>query len=200
MTTFTTPIDWKSEKWWRNRPVEERLFHLNIPPRWRGITFKDVELDASVMSEAREWLDGFKPGTSLMISGRSGSGKTVLAQALVHTLVKDRELSGKFLASERYIDMLHDSFDNNNLLPEMYSTPHLLKYIQGVFDIVLLDGVGQERDTDFTRHEIGSLIRRRYEDARSVIITTSFNQMDFIRRYGDRVKLALSEMTVIKVS
>lgn len=200
MTTFTTPTDWKSEKWWRNRSAEERLYHLNVPSRWKDIKYSDVALDTPVLAQASEWLDNFTPGDSLLISGRSGSGKTILAQALVKQLVATNELSGKFLASERYIEMLQDTFDNNNVLPEMYSTPHLLKYIQGVFDIVLLDGVGQERDTEFTRHEIGSLIRRRYENKRSVIITTSFSQMDFIRRYGDRVKLALSEMATIKIS
>lgn len=200
MTTFTTPTDWKSEKWWRNRSKDERLYHLNVPPRWKDINYSDLDMDKAVLEQASEWVSKFTPGDSLFVSGRSGSGKTVLAQALAKTLVAKKDLSGKFLASERYIEMLQDTFDNNNVLPEMYSTPHLLKYIQGVFDIVLLDGVGQERDTEFTRHEIGSLIRRRYENKRSVIITTSFSQMDFVRRYGDRVKLALSEMATIKIS
>jgi DNA replication protein DnaC len=81
----------------------------------------------------------------------------------------------------------------------MYSMPYLLRYIQGVFDVVMLDGVGQERETEFSCHEIGSLIRRRYEDSRSMIITTSLSPMDFTRRYGDRVKVAITEMTQIRI-
>jgi DNA replication protein DnaC len=82
----------------------------------------------------------------------------------------------------------------------MYSSPYLVKYIQGVFDILLLDGVGQERETDFSIHEIGSLIRRRYEDMRTTIITTTLGTTDFTRRYGERVKSAVIDMHEEKVS
>jgi DNA replication protein DnaC len=81
----------------------------------------------------------------------------------------------------------------------MYSSPYLIKYIQGVFDVVVLDGVGQERETEFANHEIGSLIRRRYEDMRTVIITSTLSTMDFVRRYGDRVKSAVMDMSEIRV-
>lgn len=197
--TYAIPTEWKSEKWWRNRPTDERLHHLNIPKRWRSIKFNDLTLSRDIINQAQTWLDNYERGSSLYIYGRSGAGKTTLAQSLAQLLVADQQLSGRFLGSDRYIDMLHDSFDHNNELPEMYSSRHLLKYIQGVFDILVLDGVGQERDTEFTRHEIGSLVRRRYEDQRTVIITSSMNPMDFIRRYGDRIKVAVSEMDTIKV-
>ena len=197
--TYTIPTDWKSEKWWRNRPQEERLHHLHIPKRWRSIKFDDLTLDPAVLDQARQWVANYERGSSLYIYGRSGSGKTILAQALAQTLLSEHQVSGRFLGADRYIDMLHDSFDHNNELPEMYSSRFLLKYIQGVFDVVVVDGVGQERDTEFTRHEVGSLIRRRYEDERTVIITTSLPRLDFIRRYGDRVKVAVSEMDNIKV-
>jgi len=200
MATYNIPSEWKPEGWWRNRPVDERLFHLHVPRRWRDTHFCDLTTPDTTADQIAEWLGGFSNGDCLYIHGRNGGGKTVIAQALVKYLVSTNKLSGRFLSSERYIDMLHDSFDNNNELPEMYSSRHLLKYIQGVFDILVLDGVGQERDTEFTRHEIGSLIRRRYEDGRSIIITTSFSQIDFVRRYGDRVKIAISEMPTLKVS
>lgn len=200
MATYNIPTEWKAEGWWRNRSTEERLFHVHPPRRWRDTHFKDLKLPDDLMDQVKDWLGNFQNGDNLYMYGRNGGGKTVTAQALVKALVESNKLSGRFLSSERYIDMLHDSFDNDNELPEMYSSRHLLKYIQGVFDILVLDGIGQERDTEFTRHEIGSLIRRRYEDGRSIIITTALSQMDFVRRYGDRVKVAVSDMPVIKVS
>jgi len=199
MTTYTTPTDWKSEKWWRNRSKDERLFHLHVPKRWRSLKFDSLDLDKDTLGHAQTWLDDYERGASLYIYGRSGTGKTSLAQALAQHLVENDQTSGRFLPSDQYIEMLQDSFDNNNLLPEMYSTPYLLKYVQAVFDVLVLDGVGQERDTEFTRHEIGSLVRRRYENERTVIITSSMPPMDFIRRYGDRVKGAVTEMSTIKV-
>lgn len=194
-TTYPTPTDWKSENWWRNRPSDERLFHAKIPQRLARHSSDEVLLTTELLS----WLSEYEPGSSLFIHGRAGTGKSTVAQELLKRVVTEQPLSGRFVSADRYLEMLKDQFDNENLLPSMYSSPYLIKYIQGVFDVLVLDGVGQERETDFANHEIGSLIRRRYEDMRTVIITSTLTTMDFTRRYGDRVKSAISEMSEIRV-
>lgn len=193
-TTYPTPTEWKSENWWRNRSPEERLFHAKIPPRLSRRS-DDVVLNTDCLS----WLSDYEPGSSLYIYGRPGSGKSTIAQELLKRLVTEHPLSGRFVSADRYLEMLKDQFDNENLLPSMYSSPYLIKYIQGVFDVLVLDGVGQERETEFANHEIGSLIRRRYEDMRTVIITSTLTTLDFTRRYGDRVKSAITDMVEIRV-
>lgn len=192
MITFPVPTDWKSAKWWQNRPKEERLFHTKIPKRLSQY------LPLDIPDDARHWLSDFTPGENLFIQGKSGTGKSVLAAGLLARLVTNHNLSGRFVASDTYIEMLKDQFDNDNLLPEMYSTPYLVKYVQGVFDVVVLDGLGQERETEFASHELGTLIRRRYHDMNTIIITSSMGAMDITRRYGDRVAAAINDMTVIR--
>lgn len=201
ITNYAIPTDWKSVNWWRNRSVEERLFHTKIPNRWLSKELRDLEIDSEALQEIIKWVSNYQQGSSLFLYGRTGTGKSVTGQAVMKDLVTKHPLSGRFVSSERYIEMLKDTFETDSgLLPEMYSMPYLLKYIQGVFDVVVLDGVGQERETEFSVHEIGSLIRRRYEDSRSTIITTSLAPMDFIRRYGDRVKVAVMDMDKVKVA
>lgn len=189
---FPVPTDWKSEKWWNNRSPEERLFHLRIPKRWSALT---TDLPTSVET----WLRNYSYGDSLYLYGPSGSGKTAIAQTVLKTLVTKHQMSGRFVSSEKYIEMIKDSFENDGFLPEMYSTPYLLKYIQGTYSVVLLDSVGNERETEFSAHEVGSLIRRRNEDMRSLIITTTLSVVDFVRRYGDRVSGSINDMTTIKL-
>jgi DNA replication protein DnaC len=189
---FPTPTDWKSAAWWRNRSNEERLFHAKIPAR-----FRNMEVD--IPPVAAHWINNYEEGNSLFIHGKPGTGKTVLAQEVMRHLIA-KGMSARFVSADQYIEMLKDTFDSDNLLPEMYSSPYLVKYVQGVFDVVLLDGVGQERETEFSVHEIGSLIRRRYENVRSVIVTTTLGITDFNRRYGDRVKSAVLEMGEVRVS
>lgn len=189
---FPTPTDWKSAAWWRNRSIEERLFHAKIPQRFRSI-------EADIPPVAAHWANNHEEGQSLFVHGKPGTGKTVIAQAVLKILIA-KGFSARFVSSDQYIEMLKDTFDSDNLLPEMYSSPYLLKYIQGVFDVVLLDGVGQERETEFSVHEVGSLIRRRYENMRSVIVTTTLGVTDFNRRYGDRVKSAVLDMVEVRVS
>jgi len=145
----------------------------------------------------QRWVKEYEDGDSLYLCGLSGTGKTASAVQVLKLLM-DKGLAGRFVNSEKYLEMLKDSFENDGLLdPTMYSTPYLIRYIQGVFPLVLLDGVGHERETDFANHEVGSLLRRRSEDMRTTIITTHLNPMAFIRRYGERVSGCLSEMQVI---
>ena len=167
------------------------MFHAKVPQRFRSV-------EADLPPIAANWVNNYEDGQSIFIHGKPGTGKTSIAQELLKHLVAKGQ-SARFVSAEQYIEMLKDQFDNDNLLPEMYSSPYLIKYIQGVFDVVLLDGVGQERETEFSTHEIGSLIRRRYENVRTVIITTTLVVTDFNRRYGDRVKSAVLDMAEVRV-
>jgi len=182
------PTEWKSAKWWRNRPYQERLAWSHIPPRW-----SDLTVDLSPACE--DWLEAYNvkcPG--LLIMGARQSGKTVTGIALMKALMHKWPVSGRFVSSDRYVEMLKDQFDNDNQLPEMYAMPHLIKYLKGVFDVVVLDGLGEERLTEFAQHELGSLLRQRYEDCRATIVTTSLSKSDLIKRYGQRIAGVIGDM------
>jgi DNA replication protein DnaC len=197
MTVFEMPTDWKSSNWWRNRSVEERLFHAKIPKRLA----LSLTSGNSCAQATANWMCSYEPGSSLYITGRSGVGKSTTAADALSQLLTKFPVSGRFVTSDTYLEMLKDQFgDSDNLLPSMYSSPHLVKYIQGVFDVVVLDGVGQERETEFASHELGSLLRRRSDDMRTTIVTSSLSTADFSRRYGERVKGVINEMSIIRLS
>jgi DNA replication protein DnaC len=187
---FRTPTDWKSAKWWNNRPFEERLFHCRIPRKWSAV-------DTPLPDKVKRWVDAYEEGASLYLCGPSGVGKTNIAVQVLRLLMS-QDLAGRFVNCEKYLEMLKDSFEHDGLLdPTMYSTPYLIRYIQGVFPLILLDGVGHERETDFANHEVGSLLRRRSEDLRTVIVTTHLSTLSFTRRYGERVSGCLADMCVV---
>lgn len=195
------PTDWKSARWWQNRSSEERIAWANLPARWSSIPFASVHVGDKAMHKVQSWIDSYTSGVAgLYISGPSAGGKTILAQALLKEMLQRYAVSGRFVSAERYVEMLKDQFDNDNELPEMYAMPHLVKYIQGLFDVVVLDGVGQERSTEFSQHEVGSLLRRRYEDGRTTIVTTSLSMPDFVRRYGQRVAAVVEGLIPVTVA
>jgi DNA replication protein DnaC len=179
--SFTTPTEWKSEAWWRNRPKDERLFHTHIPKR------------------IRENMDGWhhcpheKELPNLFIQGPSGCGKSLVAASTLKHLVTEHGCSGRWLEADDYIEMLKDSFDNEGVLPEMYSSPHIVKYVKGVFDVVVIDGLGEERLTEFASHELGSLIRKRYDKQKATIITSRLSLQDIKNRYGSRLANPLAD-------
>lgn len=178
---YSTPLEWKSEAWWRNRPRDERLHHMHIPKR------------------IYENMDGWhhcphkKELPNLFIQGPSGCGKSLIAASTLKHLVSEHSASGRWIEADDYIEMIKDSFSNDGELPEMYSSPHVVKYIKGVFDIVVIDGLGEERMTEFASHELGSLIRKRYDKQKATIITSRLSIQDIKNRYGSRLANPLAD-------
>jgi DNA replication protein DnaC len=111
-------------------------------------------------------------------------------------VVQDYRVSGRWVDPDRYIDMLKDSFDNGGLLPSEYGSPYTVKNIKAVFDIVVIDGLGEERLTEFAAHELGSLIRTRFDNERSTIITSRLSIDDIKRRYSERLSTPMAEFSV----
>lgn len=190
MTKFETPLEWKSEIWWQNRSLDERLFHLHLPTRIVG---QGMRMD---VAHEYDYFKGWSTGRSLLITGLPGTGKSTAAAEILDALTREYQIAGRWVEADDYIEMIKDSFDNDGSLPEMYSSPHIIKYLK-VWDIVVIDGLGEERKTEFAQHELGSLIRKRYDRNKSTIITSSLKFKDIIDRYGQRVATALTDFDVL---
>jgi DNA replication protein DnaC len=198
--TYDTPIDWKSTNWWRNRDLEERMFHAKIPNRYAIENRKPGPWHDPAIKEIDKWIASYKPGESILITGESMSGKTYQAVNILTALMSNSKMSGRFIDSDDYIEMVKDSFGSDDGLPHWYSTPHLLKYIKGVWDVVIIDGLGQERLTEFAKHEIGSLIRHRHSHMLTTIITSEHTAADIRHKYGRRLDGPTGDMKQVTLN
>lgn len=179
---YETPTDWKSEVWWRNRPLQERLWHIH-PPKY-------------LLSCGLEPVSAPTAPDNYYVHGDHSFVKSKLAKQLIHNLVSF-DMSGRWIEADDYIEMLKDSFDDGGGLPIEYSTPYLIKYIKGVFDVIVLDGLGEERLTEFAQHEIGTLVKKRFERGKLTIITSALHMDEAKHRYK-RLAPILSEFTLIQ--
>jgi len=183
---YTIPQEWKSEVWWRNRPLEERRFHMGLPRR--------------IAESLADPPDTSPPSLTMATPGLIIRGVTiresVIAARILNAYVEAGK-SGRWMDADDYIEMLKDSFDSQGGLPAMYGNPYLDKYVKGVFDVVVLDGLGEERNTEFAAHELGTLVRKRYDRMKTTIITTQLTVSDISGRYGPRVKDAIADFTVL---
>lgn len=184
------PIEWKSAAWWRNQQMLDRMGFTKIPKRIaEQAGARNTEMTPAIESFVKDW----EPGACLYIQGPSGSGKSTQAAMALIRLIEHNQASGRWVDPDRYIDMLKDSFDNGGLLPSEYGSPYTVKNIKAVFDIVVLDGLGEERLTEFAAHEIGSLIRTRFDNLRTTIITSRLSIEDIKRRYSERLSTPMVE-------
>lgn len=184
---YETPTDWKSETWWRNRPLEERLWHIHPP----------LYVEKQLPEKQPGGLRPMEPiHQNYYVYGDHSFVKSVKALEMVRNHVQ-MGCSGRWIEADDYIEMLKDSFEDGGL-PLEYSTPYLIKYIKGVYDVLVLDGLGEERSTDFAQHEIGTLIKKRFERGKLTIITSSLKMDEAKARYP-RIAPVISEFQLVQV-
>lgn len=193
--------EWKSNKYWRNRPVEERIQNARIPARFSGKSLSEYDVlsgDEEAYNAVSLWAknvnEHIKTGMGLYLYGPTGVGKTHLAQAALVKAIRDNSLSGLFVSTDRYLDMVYDSERNKGELPDAYSDPSLLKYMRRVYDIVVLDGLGSERTTTpYAKNAIVSFVSNRYEEKLVTIITSVYPPNELSNVYGKRLNSLLQD-------
>lgn len=154
---------------------------------------KSDHTDQRNESIARKYVANFdamrKQGTGLLLCGQVGTGKSFLAAAIANELISQGTpcLMTNF---SRIISRVSEKFGGDQ------------KYLDGLnrFDLLIIDDLGAERDSEFTWEKVMNVIDARYRAGLPIIITTNLGPRDFadstdIRR--QRVFSRLKEMCVL---
>lgn len=144
-------------------------------------------------SIARKYVANFnamrEQGTGLLLCGQVGTGKSFLAAAIANKLISQGTpcLMTNF---SRIISRISEKFGGDQ------------KYLDDLnrFDLLIIDDLGAERDSEFTWEKVMNVIDARYRAGLPIIITTNLGPRDFadstdIRR--QRVFSRLKEMCLL---
>ena len=197
--------EWKSDRYWRNRPTDERVKNARIPARYADKSFTTYNQDLgdpASFNAVSKWAGKAeqycKDGMGIFLFGPTGTGKTHLIQAALRKAVTDNLLSGIFITADRYLDMVYDETRNHGELSDGYSDPNLLMYMRRTFDILVLDSLGSERTTtDFARSALAALIDNRYEEKKTTLITSVLTPDTIASRYGQHLASVIQESSFI---
>jgi len=123
-------------------------------------------------------------GKSVFITGKTGSGKTALAYAIIEAeLLFDKNC--KPVCYPELIDKLrYEGFNNIH-----YEKMRIAEF-QGA---LLLDDVGAETASEFNRETLYMIINSRYQCNRQTIITSNMS-LDQIAEIDDRIASRIAEM------
>ena len=196
--------DWHGPRYWRNRPPDERVANAHIPKRYRDKTLDNYDESVGsygVLQAIRGWMSNFdvnlQNGEGLFLCGNTGTGKTHLAVAMLNEILRKNKVGGFFMTAEKFVEATYDEIRyKEEDLPDTFSDPFLLKYIHSVFDVLVLDGLGSEKKTDFTKNAITSLLNSRYEKQLVTIITSEYSIVGLAKIYGPRLASILQDATL----
>ena len=175
----------------RTRSLEGR-----IPRRYRGVSFERPPISdlARVAPEqiqkvrryARSVEAELDAGRGLWIVGDVGTGKTSLAM-LVSKSALDAGRSVAIYSLPRLLNLLRESLESPGGLID------LLDRLAAV-DLLHVDDLGAENQTDWVLEQLYSIVNARYESERAIVTTSNLMPEELGERLGARTVSRLEEI------
>ncbi len=165
-----------------------------IPKRYRDVAFDRAPvttIDHAIVSAIKRYTnridEHLDAGRGLWLMGSVGTGKTTLAMLVSKAALK----AGRSVAIYSLPRLLNEIRDTHRA---ERSHVDLLDRLAAV-DLLHLDDVGAERTTDWVLEELYSIVNARYEDQRSMLITTNILDREALcEQISERTVSRLTEM------
>jgi DNA replication protein DnaC len=167
-----------------------------IPRRYRGVSFDRApvpDLEPNVVREVRRFVREIDrrlaAGQGLWFIGDVGTGKTTLAM-LVSKAAIDAGHSVAIYSLPRLLAEIRDTYDAD---PGERSYMDFFSRLVSV-DLLHLEDLGAEKQTDWVLEQLYSLINERYEQQRSIVVTTNLSESELEEQIGQRTVSRIVEM------
>lgn len=150
---------------------------------------EDYPVMKEIFEAMKRYAENFSHNSrSLLISGKTGLGKTHLSLAVANKVL------------ERGYSVVYDSASNilHEIEKEHFSREHSSEMTDLVMqtDLLILDDLGTEYTTPFYTSTIYNIINTRLNHAKPTIISTNLSKYEITGRYDERVSSRLFAMYV----
>ena len=166
-----------------------------IPKKYRGVSFDRppvTDLPAPVVQRVKRFVRdidaNLDAGRGLWFEGDVGTGKTTLAM-LVSQAALDAGRSVAIYSLPRLLAEIRATFEDD-------SDGSYVDFLDrlALVDLLQIDDVGAERSSEWVLEQLYAIVNARYEDERSVVITTNLDREEIETQIGKRTVSRLKEM------
>jgi DNA replication protein DnaC len=140
------------------------------------------DLGRKVLKPAQEWVTEFwdwEPQRNLILYGDVGTAKSSLAFACARSVIEDLNLGWavdvEWVAVRALLAQVKASFNGGEPVERDFGDP---------CDILILDDLGAERCTEWTRDYLATIIEDRYDHGQPTIVTTNYQPSKLAARLG----------------
>jgi DNA replication protein DnaC len=174
---------------------QSRRLGTGIPKRFRGVGFDRqpiVDMDREIKGRIRTFVKdigaNLDAGRSMWLFGDVGTGKTSLAM-LVSKAALEAGRSVAIYSMPRLLADIRATFDDAS----DRSYTELFDRLTTV-DLLHLDDVGAEKSSDWVLEQLYAIINERWQEERSIIITTNLDDDQLRAQIGPRTISRLEDM------
>lgn len=178
----------------RERWYAERRQHLlesaHIPLRFQDATFANYrpvnDQAEAVMRECQRycesWPERRKQGSSMILSGRVGTGKTHLACAITQELVRKHMANVRYTSVAQVMRAIRSTYNPAENLNEGEIISRLVNH-----HLLILDEVGVQIGSDHEHTMLFEILNGRYLAMRPTILVTNLGAKELETAVGERL-------------
>ena len=187
------PCRCRAERIARNRT---RGLHDTIPERYRDLAFDRTpvnDMDPYTVRHVRRFCDRIEAnldsGKGFFFFGDRGTGKTTLAMLIAQHALRARRTVAIYTAPW-LLSQIRSTYERG--AEQTYI--ELMERLAAV-DLLQLDDMAVASQTDWTLEQLYTIVNRRYEDQRSVVLTADVESPEQLGEHtGPRTASRLVEM------
>jgi len=180
------------------RIARARTAHLEgrLPKLFRGVSFDRPPLPEIArtapdqVQEVRRYVrnisEHLDQGRGMWFWGDVGTGKTTLAMIISKAAI-DAGRSVAIYSLPRLLNLLRESLQADGGLTDLLDR-------LSVVDLLHIDDLGAENQTDWVLEQLYSIVNSRYEAQRAIVATTNLQPEALSERLGDRTVSRLVEI------
>jgi DNA replication protein DnaC len=179
----------------KRKRKQSRRLGTGVPKRFRGVSFDRqpiVDMDAAITRRIRSFVrdigSKLDEGRSMWLFGDVGTGKTSLAM-LVSKAALEAGRSVAIYSMPRLLADIRATFDEAS----DRSYTELFDRLTTV-DLLHIDDVGAEKSSDWVLEQLYAIINERWQEERSIIITTNLDDGALRAQIGSRTISRLEDM------
>jgi DNA replication protein DnaC len=169
-----------------------------IPRKYQGAAFERppvTEMPGPQVQVVKRYVrdidTNLDAGRGLWFYGSVGTGKTTLAM-IVSRAALDAGRSVAIYSLPRLLAEIRATFESDS----EGSYVDFLDRLAAV-DLLHVDDVGAERTSDWVLEQLYAIVNARYEEERSVIITTNLERDELVEQIRERTVSRLEEMCTL---